>query len=76
MSRTGRPPNTVPTIRWDTYVPVDVAAQVELLLLDPVRQKVQHGARSALITQLLREWVEEQKRLIQAQQDIATTREE
>lgn len=62
MSRTGRPPNTVPTIRWDTYIPVDTAAQVELLLLDPVRQKVEHGARSRLIAQLLRGWVEEQKR--------------
>lgn len=62
MSRTGRPPNTVPSTRWDVYLPVDIAAQIELLLLDPVRQKVKHGARSELIAQLLRDWLKEQKR--------------
>ena len=60
--RTGRPPKAVPTRRWDLYIREDLAGQVELLLLDPMREKVTHGARSRLIEELLAKWVQEQIR--------------
>lgn len=56
MSR-GRRPATVPTVPWKDYIPVDVASEVELLLLDPTRERVKYGARSELITTLLRQYI-------------------
>lgn len=53
---------TVRRIPWKCYVPEDVAAKVDLLLLDTLRDKVEYGARSELVTQLLREWVAKQQR--------------
>lgn len=52
--RQGRPPLAVPTVPWKLQIPVDLAAQADLLCLDPVRGIPAYGARSALITQLLR----------------------
>lgn len=57
MARTGRPVHKIPRIRWDTYIRLDIASQVELLLADPMREKVKYGARSALIEMLLEEWL-------------------
>ena len=56
-----RPRNVVPTVEWKVYIPADIAAQVELLLLDPMRERVRHGARGELIAKLLREWLEKRK---------------
>lgn len=38
-------------------LPESVLAPIDLLLLDPVKGKVKFGARSALITRLLREYL-------------------
>jgi hypothetical protein len=43
-------------------VPESLHAEVNLLLLDPVAHKVRWGALSALITRLLAQWVEEQRK--------------
>jgi len=67
MSRLGRPQNVVPPIEWSISLPSDLAAQVELLLLDPMRGKPKVGARSKLIEQLLRGWIEERKKEILSQ---------
>ena len=61
MSKGGRPTNAVPTVKWDLYIRSDLAAQVELLLLDPMREKVRYGARGKLMEQLLNEWLEKKK---------------
>lgn len=42
-------------------IPTSLAAKVELLLFDPTTNKPKYGGRSALIQQLLREWVEKQQ---------------
>lgn len=36
----------------------DLTNKVDLLLMDPARKRVKYGARSALISQLLQEWVD------------------
>jgi hypothetical protein len=45
--RTGR--NTL----WRCYIPEEIAAQIELRLADPLRDKPTYGARSQLVTALL-----------------------
>jgi len=54
----GRKALTIPNIDWKIRMPSDLAAEVELLLFDPVKEEVTYGARSALIEELLRDWVE------------------
>lgn len=56
----GRPALVVPTVDWKCRIPVDVAAKIDMLLLDPVRQEVAYGRRSQLVTQLLKAFLETQ----------------
>lgn len=57
----GRRPNTDPPIRTEVQVPQSVLVQVDLLLVDPVRNRPAYGARSKLVTKLLRNWLTEVK---------------
>lgn len=57
----GRKPYSEIRVQWKLYLPLSLAAEVELLLLDPLREKVKYGARNELIEKLLREWLEKQK---------------
>ena len=50
-------PRSVRPVKFQTYVPEDVAAKVDLILHDPVRCRVKHGARSRLVEMLLRRWL-------------------
>ena len=59
MAKVGRPSLPVPTIDWKCYIPLPIAAKVDLLLLDPVSGKTRYGARSALVNQLLLQWLTE-----------------
>lgn len=43
---------------WKISLPATLAALVELTLLDPTSSKPKYGARSALISDLLRDHVE------------------
>ena len=52
---------TDPSVEWKLYIPLSLAAKIELLLLDPTRQKVRFGARSQLIASLLAQWVRKQE---------------
>lgn len=56
----GRRKYTDKRVREVLSIPESVLCKVELLLFDPMKGKVQHGAKSALVTQLLREWVAKQ----------------
>lgn len=58
MAKVGRPALLVPTTDWKVRIPVDLAAKADLLHLDPVRGTPTYGARSELITRLLREYLE------------------
>ena len=57
----GRKPYTEPRIQWKVYLRLTVAAQIELLLLDPTREKIRYGARNELIERLLLEYLEKIK---------------
>lgn len=61
MTKLGRKPNAVPTIDWKCYVPIPIAAKVDMLLLDPFTGKPRLGARSELVTQLLIRWLNERQ---------------
>lgn len=39
-------------------IPTQVAERVDLRLIDPVRGRVRYGARSKLVTALLRRWLQ------------------
>lgn len=56
----GAKPHAIPPRDWKLSLPLDITAQVDLLLEDPVRKRPAYGARSALVEQLLREWVSRQ----------------
>lgn len=56
MSKSGRKPDLVPNVAWKVRIPIDLAAKCDLLHLDPVRGSLSYGARSELITILLREY--------------------
>lgn len=57
MGKSGRKPLLVPTVLWSCRIPVDVAAKVDMHLLDPVRNTTAYGARSELVARLLRAWL-------------------
>lgn len=58
MAKPGRPHKTIPTVPWRVHIPVDIAAEVELLCIDPVTQKVQYGKRAEFIEAACREYLE------------------
>lgn len=53
-----RPALLIPTTEWKLRIPVDLAAKADLLILDPVKGKIAYGARSELITRLLRAYLQ------------------
>lgn len=57
----GRPAHTIRPIALRIHVPEDVATRVELELFSELEGKVPHGARSRLITELLRDWLHERQ---------------
>lgn len=64
MAKPGRKPNSIPTVPWKLYIRADLAAEVELLLLDPMREKVRYGERNRLIESLLEDWLKEQRKVM------------
>lgn len=57
MAKVGRKALLTPTIEWKVRIPVDLAAQADLINLDPMRGTLKYGARSELVTTLLREYL-------------------
>ena len=78
MAKLGRKPNPVPSIDWKAYIPINIATQVDLLLLDPFTGVPRKGARSALVTQLLLQWLSTQRKgvITDGLQDKAKTAQE
>lgn len=62
-----------PRVQWKVYLPVTVASETELLLIDPLREKVRYGARNDLIVQLLGKWLEDEKAKIRAARVVTLT---
>ena len=51
----GRKPLIIPNVSWKIQVPIDIAAEIDLINLDPVRGTPAYGKRSEFVTSLLRE---------------------
>ncbi len=63
-----RPLNPDYTKYWKICLPATLAGTVEFYLFDSIHKKPKYGSRAKLITRLLEEWIEEQKRLSAAAQ--------
>lgn len=50
-----------PTIRWNIVIPTQLAAEIELLLIDPFLMAQRMGAKSELVVQLLQRWLADQR---------------
>lgn len=61
MAKVGRPPLLVPTVAWKLKIPVPIAVELDMLVFDPVKGINAYGQRSALVTQILREYLERRK---------------
>ncbi|HSW65379.1 MAG TPA: hypothetical protein VLH56_19030 [Dissulfurispiraceae bacterium] len=60
----GKKANEEPTVALTVYIPISISAQVDLLLVDPMRKRTAYGKKSALVTMLLRRWVAEQSSML------------
>lgn len=47
---------------WKLSLPLSTTAPVSLLLADPLTGLPKHGARARLVTMLLNEWLEKQRK--------------
>ena len=55
-------PNADPPTEWKISIPTSLALEIMLYLpMDLVKGKTRHGARSALITRLLRDWLSQRQ---------------
>lgn len=50
----GRKPLAVPRIRMSVFLRMDLAAEVELLLMDPMRERAKYGAKVGYFEELVR----------------------
>jgi hypothetical protein len=50
-----RPRRVIPAVDWKVYIPIDLAAKVDVLLVDPLTGRTEFGARSAYIERLVRQ---------------------
>lgn len=60
MAKAGRKRLAERPIARQIHIPETVVAKVDLILYNPRTGVRRHGAWSALVTQLLREWLEKQ----------------
>lgn len=64
----GRKPLAEKRLEITLNLPADLMAEVDFYLLDPASGKPAYGARSQLVTLLLRFWVERSKKRLGGQQ--------
>lgn len=57
-----RRPSSIPRVEWKVSLSAQVAAEVDLLTLDPITRKPRYGERGRLIEGLLAGWVADQKK--------------
>ena len=53
------PPRRLPSQRMCLYLSADLVRQVDAHLVDPIDGERKYGAFSALVTRLLREWLDQ-----------------
>lgn len=57
----GRRPKLDRPVHKRTHIPESVLNEVEILLADPLTGRPRHGAFSALVTMLLKQWLTTQR---------------
>ena len=60
MAKRGRKPALDRPIKWRISIPFSIASRVDLLLSDPTTGTASIGARSELLSRMLRQWLEAQ----------------
>ena len=58
MAKVGRPALLIPTIEWKLKIPLPIAVKLDMLVLDPIKGVPAYGQRSALVTQILRDYLD------------------
>jgi hypothetical protein len=53
----GRRPNVEEVVLWQVRIKAGLAAEVEKLLVDPVRSQTRYGGHSGLVNKLLSDWL-------------------
>ncbi len=51
-----------PSVRKHVYIPESITNEIEVLLCDPISGEVRYGSWSDLVTKLLKEWLEKQRK--------------
>lgn len=64
MSRPGRKPFADRPVNWKLSIRGSTAAAIELYFTDPLTGEVKKGARSKLVNQLLEEWLQQQRKVV------------
>ena len=59
--RKGKKAFEIPRKARIIYLPTDLSAEIDLLLCDPLRGKIQYGAFTTLAENLFRQWVDAQR---------------
>lgn len=54
-------------------IPESVVSEVKIILHDPVTNRVKYGKMSEVITGLLRDWVEEQRKIPKSSEPVSKT---
>lgn len=62
MAKRGKKAHLDPPVEWKISIRSSTAAQIALLLTDPLTGKIKHGARGQLIDRLLTDWIRKQQR--------------
>lgn len=52
----GRPKKTIPPVRFGCCLPADLHARMEKHLFSEVEERISHGAKSAFVEGLIREY--------------------
>jgi len=57
-----RPKRKEAVAQLNVYIPSELLEKIRILMVDPATGRVAHGSLSHLVTKLLRDWLNEQKR--------------
>lgn len=60
MASPGRKKKLDRPVEWKLHIPFSVASKVDIIQLDPRTGLPEFGARSRLVTELLKKWLDEQ----------------
>lgn len=59
-----------PPVQFKCMIPASLKRDIDLLLMDPTRGQIKYGSLAALVTRLLRAWVNRQVKRKQMEQGV------